>query len=286
MLMQVWKCAYGAQLSSSSTRLVPRAKRAQYGGNRRQITSFAEKSWCLWHKDCTKADFYFDKLLDKVHLDCWVDQPSAPWPEDLTEVFPRERVLGAYHCNKNCLGNFCYQIHMKFPHQDDAIFSWIRKHKSSMRPPAHVRHQHPRKRPWNRVPDHCWRVSARFSVRPAVIFTFHADYEPTKEQKWKIDEGRSALEDLHNLEALVEDEDAPFDLTVPQLNKTFRFGIPPVASHHPADYLQHFSFFAEKPVCAFLTAYKAVVRVWFKAHRDAPDLSYYEVSCHDKLTSA
>lgn len=129
-------------------------------------------------------------------------------------------------------------------------------------------------------------MSARFSVRPAVIFTFHADYEPTKEQKWKIDEGRSALEDLHNLEALVEDEDAPFDLTVPQLNKTFRFGIPPVASHHPADYLQHFSFFAEKPVCAFLTAYKAVVRVWFKAHRDAPDLSYYEVSCHDKLTSA
>jgi len=55
-------------------------------------------------------------------------------------------------------------------------------------------------------------------VRPAVIFTFHADYEPTKEQKWKIDEGRSALEDLHNLEALVEDEDAPFGLTVPQLN--------------------------------------------------------------------
>ena len=80
--------------------------------------------------------------------------------------------------------------------------------------------------PYNCVADHCWRVSARFSVRSAVTFTLHTDYEPTKGQKWKIDEGRSALEDLHNLEALVEDDDAPFDLTVPQLNKTFRFGIP------------------------------------------------------------
>ena len=61
-----------------------------------------DDKFCLWHRDCLKADWTVAKFLDDVYKRCWVD-PLDKFAGDAAGIPPQDKMLDAFHWNKNSI---------------------------------------------------------------------------------------------------------------------------------------------------------------------------------------
>ena len=92
----------------------------------------AQEKWCLWHRDCKKAEFEYEALKQDLFIGCWVDDLEE-FHGDVAGVPPRDKVLDCLHANKNALNGWTRALWDKYPEQRLKLGAWLLKHKRGMR---------------------------------------------------------------------------------------------------------------------------------------------------------
>ena len=90
-----------------------------------------EDKFCLWHRDCLKADWTVANFLADVYKQCWVD-PLDKFPGDAAQIPARDKLLDALHWNKNSINGFTMQLYKDNPHLKVPLTVWLKKHKEGV----------------------------------------------------------------------------------------------------------------------------------------------------------
>ena len=89
---------------------------------------FADKKWCLWHRDCEKVHFCHTTLIEQLHQDCWTDGADR-FPNDASGVTADRKMLDAKHGNKNAINGYTLRMYTDCPEKRQQIGDWCLKHK-------------------------------------------------------------------------------------------------------------------------------------------------------------